>query len=56
MKEDIEVKAHTAKLKPGQRGNKQRAEQPDHKQATELQQTHATSPAAIANARCQPCR
>ena len=56
MKEDIEVKAHTAKLKPGQRDNKQRAEQPDNKQATELQQTHATSPAAIANARCQPCR
>lgn len=56
MKEDIEVKTHTAKLKPGQRGNEQRAEQPDNKQATELQQTHATSPAAIANARCQPCR
>ncbi|MGU0161006.1 hypothetical protein ACVXHB_15740 [Escherichia coli] len=39
MKEDIEVKAHTAKLKQGSRGNKQRAEQPDNKQATELQQS-----------------
>ena len=53
-KEDVEVKAHAPKLPVGQRQNKRQADQIDDKQAAELRQRHECSPAANAEACCQP--
>ena len=54
--EDVKVKAHPAKLKVRQGGDKQRGKQPDHQQAGKLHQAHCASPAAMRSARCQGCR
>ena len=54
--ENVEVKANTAKLKPGQGANKQRRQQPDGKQPGKLHFAHTASPAASCSARCHGAR
>lgn len=54
--EYVEVKTYAPEFKPGERGDKQRAQQPDHQQAAKLQLAHALSPEAIRSARCHGVR
>ncbi|MOA23203.1 hypothetical protein D3C78_1438080 [compost metagenome] len=53
-KEDVKVEADTPKLLIGQGQHKQRPDQIDDKQPAKLCQRHGFSPAASANACCQP--